>query len=948
MDPAGPRAVLLCYASQDVEGARSIDDALRAFEMEGWSDPRDQVSDRSVPDSRKIHLALHRGWIVFAFPAFLAGQTPVLPPVEASDSTALVKLEPVEVTGSRIKRVDYETPSPVVTYTAEAIEEKGYATLGDFIQSLSFNNGQINTELTIGSFVTGAATSNPRGLGSHRFLTLVNGRRAVPYGLTDGIWGTPTSVFNFNSIPSAAIDHFEFLKDGASAIYGSDAITGVYNIILKRNYTGAVLDFSLSNTPRHDSLFGRANLSAGFAKDGWQVFGTVGHQVRHSNYIQDFGTHSSNYSYLGPKGTNKFSFINQPSYVFLRATQAAAAGVGAAGYYVIPGSIPTANPTKANFVNVGTSTAGIPAANRYDFAAETAMQPASEQTSGYVSLERKFTLNLSAFAQMAITRSKTYYDFGPFGYESGLSGLTLAANNPYNPFGIPLTVGAAAPFAFTLQTGSTHQRREASDTASSFLAGLRGKALKTWEWESAVNYGVDHTLRLTDYLSASALRDALAGTTRETAVNPFGASDNPNVLASLLARVPERDNIVDAFSYDVSVNGKLWQIPLRSAGELGVATGYEYRLESLRGHPDEGSYIGFTANLPFHGRRHVNAAYLELAVPLQKWFELQVAARHERYSDFGHTTKPKYSAKLNLPKNRFVHVLLRGSYSESFKAPDLGQTYQRQAAAHPNISDPLRPQDGVRSVLEILGGNPALKPEEGKVQFLGFVFEVPAVKGLSFTADYIDIKIRNVIFPLSLAYLLTPEGLQQFPHAVVRNNTLGYPGPIISFYGIAENLGFQLFRGWDYGARYTLRTGHFGVFNFNADVSQLIKRGADAGLGGGFVNNTGRWNAPVWRSNLGVNWRYKQVGVAVTGDVIGKLYNRTYTAVGWGENIFPVINTTIRYHGFKRTTLSLGASNVLNHRPPPNGYTNYGYDEKAITAIGAQGIVLSFRLRREL
>lgn len=125
-----------------------------------------------------------------------------------------------------MKRLDYETASPVVTFTAAAIEEKGYATFGEFMQSLPYNNSTGVSEFTTGSFVTGAATINPRGLGSNRVLTLINGRRAIPYALTNSASGTPQTVFNFNSIPASAIQRVEYLKDGASAIYGSDAITG--------------------------------------------------------------------------------------------------------------------------------------------------------------------------------------------------------------------------------------------------------------------------------------------------------------------------------------------------------------------------------------------------------------------------------------------------------------------------------------------------------------------------------------------------------------------------------------------------------------------------------------------------------------------------------------------------------------------------------------------------
>ena len=131
---------------------------------------------------------------------------------------APAKLEAFEVTGSRVKRIDYETPVPVITFTAERMDEKGYATLGEFVQSLPYNSATANSEFTTASFITGAATVNPRGLGSNRVLTLVNGRRAVPYALTNSASGTPQTVFNFNSVPASAIDRIEFLKDGASAL----------------------------------------------------------------------------------------------------------------------------------------------------------------------------------------------------------------------------------------------------------------------------------------------------------------------------------------------------------------------------------------------------------------------------------------------------------------------------------------------------------------------------------------------------------------------------------------------------------------------------------------------------------------------------------------------------------------------------------------------------------
>ena len=138
-----------------------------------------------------------------------ADKQPAPAPVAGSDDTNAkepTKLEAFTVTGSHIARVDSESPAPVITYSAVEIADKGYATLGEFVSNLSFNSDQTNSEITLGSFVAGAGTSNPRGLGSNRFLTLINGRRGVPYALTNGINGSPASAFNFNSIPAGAVD----------------------------------------------------------------------------------------------------------------------------------------------------------------------------------------------------------------------------------------------------------------------------------------------------------------------------------------------------------------------------------------------------------------------------------------------------------------------------------------------------------------------------------------------------------------------------------------------------------------------------------------------------------------------------------------------------------------------------------------------------------------------
>lgn len=841
------------------------------------------------------------------------------------------KLEKFEVTGSRVKRLDIETPAPVQAYSATDIETKGYVNIGDFIQSLPFNSGAANAIFQTASFTRGAATTNLRGLGQERVLVLIDGRRAVTYGLTTG---GNRSVFDFNSLPSSAIENIEILKDGASAIYGADAMAGVINIKLKKNFSGLSVGARYGNTwgdkDGKDTALKNVSMVVGATNAKTRVMFAADVSTQNSNFIRDYGITTTDYTgtFGTNKGLNQNSTLNWPANVSLSTAQvtAIAAATGrtlAPGAWVITGGQPTANPTLNAFSPAPAT--GIDNANRYNFAQTFQLSPAYTYMSGYVSFEHEFNESLKAFGSVSFANNNTYYAFTPGVIVYSSEGLTLPANNPYNPFGIALTT-----LLGRTSFGPVRKFDTESTTVNSVF-GFRGSILNRWDWESALTYGNNsvvgvnrNAIRATTFQSA--LNGTLTGFTGRF-LNPFGPSD-PGLTAALFTN-SQGKNLSETLGWDGNVTGRLFELP---AGDLGVAAGIEWRETRLQTNPDTSAYLGSGGGLPLRGARKVLSEYVELTAPLFRGSagsaEAQAAVRHENYSDFGNVTNPKYGLKYRLPDTRLLNVVLRGSYSESFQAPGLGLMFASQTVGFTSgvVQDPLRPQDPPQQQRLVTGGNPNLLPELGKTYYAGIVVEVPKVRDLSFSVDYFRFRINQVIVTPSSTFLLSERGRQQFPNAIVRDNTVGNPGPILRIESVPANnpAAYLIYRGLDLGVNYRLRNTEVGDFTFTAVASRTLERGSDSGLGGGYFDNVGLLFDPKWKANAGVGWRYKDYGASVAADYVGKFFNDGYTAAGWGENPFTVVHVTTSYRGFMGSTLTLGVNNVMNNRSPGNGRETIG------------------------
>jgi outer membrane receptor protein involved in Fe transport len=852
-------------------------------------------------------------------------------PSRAEVSGGSLTLETYTVTGSRISRLQEEGPQPTAIYRSADISARGFLTTGDFLQSLSFNSGTTNSigvpaanPVSNVPFARGAVTMNPRGLGAGRFLVLLDGKRLSAYGLADNKGG---SVFDFNSIPSEAVESIEYLKDGASAIYGSDAIAGVLNIKLKRSYSGVTASVLAGNTSGHDTFTRSASLLAGDTAGRSSYVVNVNWFKQNANFANDYArSPTTDYSaFPAPRGQNNNSTANFPFNITLTAAQAAAAGLGTgAGAYVITGGVPLAGAaTLASFTYLAAGVNATTNANRYDFANATQLTPDQANLSGLFKYRYDVTPALTATATVLFSNNVTGIVYTPISINTSSSlPLSVPVNNPFNPFGIVLNSFRGRGNFGPLRTF------DVESTGTTLVAGLEGKLPAGWTWggnfirsTSVVDQIYGNQIRTADFQSA--LNGTLAGFTN-VFFNPFGAN-NPALLSALFVNSNNNSKSTTT-GLDVSAGGPLFAMPAlaggESPGDVAIAVGAEWRQDKLVNNSDPVGYLVAIGDLPYRGQRTVTSAYAELAVPLvRRYLELQLAARFDRYDSFGSTVNPKF-AFLSQP---WPFLKLRGSYSRSFKAPDIGQLRQpaviTQTAA---VVDPLNPGLGTNTYALVSAGNPALQPEKGRVWYGGLVLDLGKVaKGLSLSADYFDISISNVITTFSSP----TDFFNFFPQLVARDAS----NRIVQFNGMTINAAGYRWQGADFGLDYRLPQTRLGDFTLNAQVTYIDTFAFNTGTNLGFVNKAGQYSiagaSPRVVGNSSLGWRRGRLGASLAAQYKGSYINNQF-APSWVEDEAWLFNGTVSCDLAKGFRATLGVNNLFDTEPPQNGKAipSYGFD----------------------
>ncbi|WP_395688158.1 TonB-dependent receptor [Caenimonas koreensis] len=647
-------------------------------------------------------------------------------------------LQRVEVTGSNIRRTDTETASPVQVITKDEIDQSGKGTVAEYLQTLT-SDGQGSVPFTYGRGFSGATSSgiSLRGLGANATLVLINGRRVTSAVLADDAQRT---YVDLNQIPLEAVERVEVLKDGASSVYGSDAVAGVVNIILKKNYQGTVAKLTYGVAEQGDGAEPRVAITHGMGdldKDGYNLLLNAEFGKRAQILYRDrAGRGSVGVSAIGqpqwgfdPNSgpTNNISFAGGMGWIPTSAPFGGTRIANSAGQSII-GNVRNPDPLNNSYYSRGDAagvgfTRTFPAAQAYCLANANLPQ---NNTAGGCIVDLRQAVNqvqpdsktASFFGRFTKTINANMEGFVELGYyqtQSDVTGLPVAPNGGFfRPNGDVVSRAATTLLGATHPDnpyfGSTARLRYMplfdtgpSNTASSghslrLVAGLRG-TWDAWDYDTAVHYSeakqTDVSQKLIDYRVADALLNpTAANVTNATRWSPQYAAlvaanggtppfwrigENANLNSPALYNALLSDQQRSGFSRIYGADIKVSrELGKMDGGPIGLAIGAEVRHEAngLPLYNGLGNYLGVSLTA-YGGERNLWATYGEMLFPVTKALEISAALRYDHYSDAGNSFTPKIGAKLKALPN----LAFRSTYSRGFRAPSSTENSLSSVAA---------------------------------------------------------------------------------------------------------------------------------------------------------------------------------------------------------------------------------------------------------------------------
>jgi iron complex outermembrane recepter protein len=802
------------------------------------------------------------------------------------------ELQEVIVTGSRIPVRSEVGPTEVKVYGREQLDESGQTTVADFLNTLP--SVSIATTENGDAIPGGGTTVSLRGLPYGTTLVLLNGRR-----LETSATQQFSDIFDLNNIPMAAVDRIEILPNGSSAIYGSDAIAGVVNIILRKDFQGIEVTSKYGwASDIHDSTSG---LAWGKDWDQGSVSIVGSYQTRSELRAEDRGlTASQDYRTYG--GPNNNSMTCSPGNVYSADGVTPLTGLGGATYAAVPAGFNgtpsiaefAATAGKLNECGQNTGVSLIPPTNRWGIFAEGSY---------------KLTSSAEVFSEVLFShvQEPQYTGYtGLFGLP-GFQVFTVPATNPFNPFGT--TVGVSERLSSLPRDGQF--------TTTDFhrvLVGVRGSVFDSWHWELSARDSRDSSDQENRQgnVDVGGIQNALNSSNPATALNPFVAGP-PGSLSQLQSFFSDQ-----FFSYtgreramDGIVRGSVLTLP---AGPLQLAVGAESTWITL-----SSNALAQAATVTTFERR-ISSIFAESRIPIlgsgSDWnagdvLDLSIAGRNDHYSDFGSKSTPQVGLEW-----RPMHaILLRAAYADSFKAPALVELYGPHSSfQNTQIQDPLTNQ--VEFVTVQAGGNPNLRPQTGVSRSIGITYSGGGIPNLALSVNAWSVDLNNAV--QQLASQLIVNNASAFPGRIVRGPSQnGQPGPITEVDDTWVNFGSIRVAGIDYQGTYSLDT-RAGAFSPSIGATQTYKYSEALMPGTPAINavsvaqDTGDW-APRWKGTVAMDWKRGHFAAYLGARYVGRYLD--YDSTREIGN-FWLCDTSVQYY--------FGAERASTNRTAKGAYAQFG------------------------
>ena len=818
------------------------------------------------------------------------------------------------MTGSHIRHDVAALGSPRAVLESSQLETQGINAVSDIVKYLPYNTGsEFNADVFTQNLSAGTSHFNIRGLGLNTTLVLINGRRQTVSG---GIADDGSAFVDLNALmPLIMVDRVEVLKDGAAAVYGSDAVAGVVNVIPHIAFQGFKAQAEAASTTRSSQE--DFTLSALYGATSGRFHLTAALSYLHRSWLP-----SPERTFTQGKG---FSSFGQPgAFILLEKSPV---------FPELPFGIENPQPIlDPNCGKVG----GLPAENppgsglgrcRFDFAPYYHLVPRERRLNVYSTGRLDVGDDIEIFAEAGYARNRLTRGTSPSFPILNLP--IIPRNNPGNIFQVPVLFlgrpfGAAAPPNLVDHYSET----------SRLVAGGRGALVGGWTWEASIAYSTnDFDVGITNALADrfGAALSGRGGPTGTLFFNPFGsaafaqpgdATYNSSAVIDDFLSLANYDYTTSLMAAEVVVQGTLTRL---SAGALRAAFGIQYRSEDIQGDLDEESnrenYLFLIGGPDFSGQRNAWAFFTEIVIPVTENLDMQLALRHERYGSGERSTNPKISASWRPEK----WLSLRGSFGTAFRAPSVFQSFSSQTVLE-DIYDPITRSLVFRGVRTT--GTQDLASERADVYNFGTTLTL--IEGLAFLVDYWRIAYTGIIVKENAQRIIDAN---PFDPRVIRE-----AGEILRINTNYINASAVETDGIDASLIYDFPDMNLGNFTLVTEATYINKYAIQETLAASKRDVAGSRNfrtfarsLPRWRTNIGMSWTKNRQSANAFVHYIAGYHD--------DQNNLPVANhiTVDMQYSFKlsplwtqseySSQLVLGATNILD-RDPPDVITNVGYDSK--------------------